>query len=240
MAAINQHQFFQETPPYRTTYPQTKKTTEQRGSVVENSPKQVRPLEYWSYLILTLGVASVGVALIPHFALGLAVGVVNVFSSLIIVVVMELFITSRQEEEYSDFIEKYPSSATLGAPFIEELIFRGGMQSLLTLAFLCLAPGLAAIPFLGTSLNVAVGASLIATSLAFGLAHFSKQNYSQVVMATFTGIVFGLLALQFGLAVSMAAHVAQNTLAVTATKFFKEPEVEKPSKTEGAAPGMTP
>ena len=92
-----------------------------------------------------------------------------------------------------------------------------------------LVPGIIALPFLATSLNTAVGCSILAVSLAFGLVHLNNSkkhdNYLQVIFCISGGIIYGLLAAQFGLGVSIAAHIANNTFVMTLFQFndAKEP-----------------
>ena len=59
--------------------------------------------------------------------------------------------------------------------------------------------------------------------IIFGLIHAfndHKNAHIQAMCATVAGILFGITAAQFGLAASIAAHMVNNTMAVTFLKAY--------------------
>src|SRR5579872_2362088 len=102
-------------------------------------------------------------------------------------------------------------------PIVEEGLFRGILQPLTTHAILFVAPTAAA-AFAATSLSIAAAVSIVATGVIFGLAHLfnsHKNAHIQAITAIFSGIGWGIARAQFGLPAVMAAHIVNNTIAVT-------------------------
>ncbi len=165
--------------------------------------KQQPPKRNWSYVMPTVVLMSVGSVMIPHFSLGLALGVANlVLASMVGLLVSLLPIKKANQEDYRQQLLSYPMMVTVFAPTLEELLFRGLLQTLLIALF--------------------PQASLMAvciTALLFGLAHLTnaKENdaYHQAINTTFSGIFFGLVAMQLGLWAAIAAHMMNNTIALT-------------------------
>ena len=89
--------------------------------------------------------------------------------------------------------------AVVGAPYIEELFFRGLLLRSLSSA-------------MGT------GGAIVTQAVLFGLAHFSPllglANVSVMTVITAAGIVFGFTAVKRRVGTSMAAHSFFNMLAV--------------------------
>ena len=215
MAATHQHNFFESLDNYT--------------SELIYNPGKHYDLHYWSYLIPTLCVAGIGTALIPHFALGVAVGITTaIVLRLFMGLISQIWGDPKENKTMTALIMSDPLTATLCAPLMEEFLFRGLIQPLLVLMLTCLAPGLAAIPFLTIGLSLALIASIICTSSIFGIIHLANStdldNYYQVIGTTLAGITFGVISAQFGLAAAIAAHIALNTISITMLKLERYSE----------------
>ncbi|NGX35729.1 MAG: hypothetical protein K1000chlam1_00562 [Candidatus Anoxychlamydiales bacterium] len=93
----------------------------------------------------------------------------------------------------------------LYAPIIEELIFRGAIQSLIKNTI---------IYFLPIYIKIAAKIAIIICGILFGLAHF-KQSKWQALHAGINGcFVYGPLMEKYGLLTSIAAHITNNILMV--------------------------
>lgn len=182
--------------------------------------------EKWYFLVPVIAAVALGSIYLPNVALGLAAGaaiavVTNV--SILALNALNVF-ESDNDSEYIRLVRKSPVLCALVVPVGEELIFRGALQPLMTRAIISFAPAAAA-TFLGTPLSIATGVSIVATAALFGLTHLfnaHKNTPAQTLFATITGTAFGVLAAQFGLGASIAAHVANNTLTITHSLIREE------------------
>lgn len=181
----------------------------------------------------TFCVIALGAVFLPHFSLALAIGTVNFILTLVIIGILALFIPNKPvKQEYIDFLLKNPLYVTLMGPVLEELIFRGTLLNIAIFALICVIPCSATLPFFGTGLSIAVASSLLVTSLGFGLCHFpGSESIAQVVGTTSGGIVFGLLAIQFGLTAAIGAHIMNNVIVMMLLKLeeYSKKIQEKPN-----------
>ncbi len=183
----------------------------------------------WLYLIPTIGAIAIGILSTSHFALGLAVGGAIVLTMIPISKSLERlgFLREDRGNEYSKLVRNFPLSGTLIAPVVEEGIFRGVIQPLIARSIIWLVPTATA-AFFGAGFAVATAVSIVATATLFGFVHLFNQHKNSHIQATITGIegiAFGVLAAQFGLGASIAAHITVNTIVITIGKiFYKEPE----------------
>lgn len=219
----------------------------------------------WLYLLPTIAVGAVGAACIPHFALGLGIGmcqfIVNYSLSTILNRWMSLPPTERNSI-YENQLREGLTWTTLVGPVFEELLFRGILQPLLLLTigalfslsptelfskttvdillylFCCQTlgslhlgllvlllavlainlPPLISIAMFGASINAASLGVVCVTAILFGAIHLPNEHQNapvQAMVATLSGVIFGLLALQYGLWVPIAAHIMNNTLSIT-------------------------
>ena len=78
-------------------------------------------------------------------------------------------------------------------------------------------PAISVTFLVGTPMHIATAVSILATAVFFGMAHLHndhKNNVSQSINATISGIALGILATHFGLIASIGAHMVNNTLAM--------------------------
>lgn len=180
-------------------------------------------MKYCNYPVPTLVFTGIGATFIPNFGWGFALGVSNLFLQTVMTGILSQFISCSDNAETIKFIETFPTTSSLGAPIQEEFLFRGVMQPFAKLTFAYLFPSVAGISFLANDVSNAACFSIFCTSVCFGLAHLSntkdRNNYIQVIMTTISGIVFGVIAEEYGLAASIAAHVAMNTVIVAVLKL---------------------
>lgn len=181
------------------------------------------------YLIPTIGAIAIGTFFAPNFAVGLAAGAALGAANIVILVALQTLGIVKPEEtesEYAKTLREFPASGTVVAPVIEELLFRGGLQPLMARAIVWIVPAAAA-AFLGTPLSVATTVAIVATAAIFGFAHLFNSHpnaHWQAIFSTMGGISFGLIAAQFGLPAAIAAHIANNTLAITMDQLVRKPE----------------
>ena len=181
----------------------------------------------WIYLVPTIGAVALCVFLAPATApLGIAAGVIIFSVNGLVALALKVanLVTEDPDSEYQKTLLEYPLLATLVAPILEEGFFRGLVQPLAARTILLVAPAAAAL-YLGTGLSIAVTISIVATAAIFGLAHCfnnHKNSHIQALTATCGGVAFGLLAAQFGLPAAIAAHMVNNTIAMTITKLFHD------------------
>lgn len=175
--------------------------------------------EKWYYLVPVIAAVALSSLYVPNVALGLAVGTalsvtVNVaMQALTALNVLE----SDNNSSYLEMVQLSPLLYSLVLPVGEELVFRGVLQPLMSRAIVWIAPAAAA-TFLGTPLSIATGVSIVATAAIFGLIHLFNEHENapaQAVFSTLSGIALGVVAAQFGLGASIAAHIANNTLSVS-------------------------
>lgn len=193
----------------------------------------------WLYLVPTIGVLALGVIFAPStvpIGIGIGVGVFALSTVTMIILKVCNLLADDDDSEYEKDILKYPLFGTLGAPIVEEGIFRGLLQPLATRAILFIVPAAAA-AFLGTGLSIAVVVSIVATAAIFGFVHVfndHKNSHIQAFAATLGGVAFGVVAAQFGLPAAIAAHIVNNTIAISLAKLFKEEIDDSPQSSRGA------
>jgi membrane protease YdiL (CAAX protease family) len=185
----------------------------------------------WSSLVPVLCVAALGCAFIPYFALGLAVGVVKhyILTGPFAYLLNKLPIPDPQSKDlalYNKLIDENMTRVMIWGPIIEEVWYRWLVQTNLMTAFLVFAPTLLVTPFFSTGLSVAAAASIVCASLYFGWDHLgnsdNNDSYKQAIHCTIAGMIYGVLAMNFGLGAPIAAHIANNTLCTIQRKMRAE------------------
>jgi membrane protease YdiL (CAAX protease family) len=202
-------------------------------NIVKNN---ISHFENWTYLIPTIGVVACCALLSPTFVLkGIGIGIVEYsFMSLMGHAVIKICnLKNEKPSEYVKMVMRAPVWITVVLPILEEGVFRGCLQPLLTRIILFLVPS-AAVPaactlWLGTPMSVALTISIIATALIFGIAHLSnggmhRHSVIQSLFATLGGIIDGVAAAKLGLVASMTAHMIINTCTITEVKLYTPPE----------------
>jgi membrane protease YdiL (CAAX protease family) len=116
-----------------------------------------------------------------------------------------VFISDKFNSDMLHLIK--PMYRTIIAPLVEELLFRGSIP-LLSHAIVYLIPNASAILF--GPFNVSVVISIVATSILFGFGHDNWPTFKII-----GGLVFGILAVNFGLAAAVGAHMMNNTIVIS-------------------------
>lgn len=171
------------------------------------------------FLIPTITGIALGILFIPNFGLGLAIGALEVPIKLISLLVMNatgIISSDKNESEYSKQLIGSLFYVSVIGPIAEEGIFRGIVQPLLTRAIQIIVPAAAAIAF--GPFSIATTVSIVASGIIFGAVHYFNNHdgaHVQAMFASVTGIVYGILAAQFGIGASIAAHIINNTVVST-------------------------
>lgn len=115
-------------------------------------------------------------------------------------------VTSDPNNKYEKFITESPFyHVSLIGPLLEELIFRGALQNVLS--------------SFGRNL------SLITSAIMFGCMHLTnkhKNNYLQGIFSGINGVLLGLLNNQFGILGSLTSHSTRNLLCVATFHISKQ------------------
>lgn len=189
------------------------------GSNRNNIDEQTATTSLKRYLIITGAVLSYGAMLYPGFALGAACGFIN----LILKIPLSMLVRSAPQEEeckkstYVKSIVKNPLSGAITIPIIEEAIFRGGLQTILDIALKYFIPVSAEILVPMLSISLATTLAITITAVAFGLAHWSNNHSgagTQAMLATWSGLVLGVLCAKYGIFASIGSHIMNNTVAI--------------------------
>lgn len=177
----------------------------------------------YDYLGDVFPVVMLGCAASSDFSLGLIVGGVTAITTFKIHELMDRAgqLNKLSKESIQDLlkeIDENPLLIVLWLPILEEFIFRGGLQSLLSLSLSYTNPDLES--------NVVALYAVMLTSLLFGLAHIpnskNNDNYPQMIRCIFAGLAFGALYEQKGIFPAIAAHIANNTVDYTRYRFGKQ------------------
>jgi len=183
------------------------------------APLNVVQLKYWQDILTTSAVMAIGAIFIPYFALGLAIGLFYVSFIKPLIRALVLMVMEPNETAQAKEVRENILLATLIGPVLEEVLFRGLLQPVLLFGMASLFPQLAGL--------AAVIAVLIA-GVAFGLAHLGNKHpnsHIQAALCVFSGIFYGIVALQFGLGASIAIHMLNNTL-LTAMRLLPRPSTD--------------
>ncbi len=229
------------TPPTMPKVPSFRTPIEPISTTSSTDKKSSR----WRFLIPTIGVVALGSLFIPNVGIGLALGFADFLISCTLLVIATVVFKLKQDEnsDHEKFIDKHSLYATLIGPILEEGIFRGVVQPLTARAILLIIPAAGA-AVLGSSITIATAIAIATTAVAFGAIHAlnkHKQAHIQAGIATVGGISLGLIAARFGLGASMAAHILNNTLAISIAKFAKSTkETHPPAQTSQASMSTMP
>ena len=182
-------------------------------------PHQSNLLDVSIPTLISLLIVGIGSLCIPHFIIGLLVGAMNFCVAFIINRALQAIfplVNENGRSNYAKSINMQPFLVMLYAPILEEFIFRGILQPLLLAVATLLVPSTPIAIILGVSLSGAAIFSICVAAVLFGAVHLSNDHkgaFRQSLNCVVSGIVFGLLAFQFGLLTAIAAHMMNNILA---------------------------
>jgi len=114
--------------------------------------------------------------------------------------------------KYIDFIMRNPKAVIVKGPVLEELVFRGLLQPVLTkgVAFIY---GDKEIEVFNHKIKIAEAVGVTASSVLFGMAHLTNgTGVQQVISTTLTGLVLGTLKNRYGLLSATSAHMTNNAI----------------------------
>ncbi len=123
----------------------------------------------------------------------------------------------------SEILDKQFSPMVVQAPIIEEMVFRGLFQPMLSYGIASCFPQLAASTLLGISRASLLSA--VTTAVGFGLCHYpdyEKGGAFPATMGAIAGAVFGIVREKFGLLASIAAHMTTNLSTGLLDKYWPE------------------
>jgi len=169
-----------------------------------------------SHNIPTFAVLSIACLWSRVFLVGAAVGVVNTISSIALTqLLLKQVPPTQEDEQYVRLVtESVFKSAVIG-PILEEVIFRGVLQPSLRWIVSVWLPDVSLKVAFIPPMALASMISVVATSVLFGFMHLTN-NHSykkfQALHATGIGIVYGVLAANYGLGASIGAHIMSNTI----------------------------
>ena len=123
----------------------------------------------------------------------------------------------------SEVIDKQFVPGVVIAPIVEEVVFRGIMQPLLSVGISYCFPQLSTSAFLSISKASLLSATM--TAAAFGMCHYpdyKKGAPFAVAMSTIAGSVFGVVRERFGILASISAHMMSNLSTGLLDKHWPE------------------
>jgi hypothetical protein len=163
----------------------------------------------WSHLVPVIAILSLGSLCVPNFALGTASGAAITAAILVGVEVIRALKLKDNNAPLMQ-VNLSPVAASLVLPVVRELILRGAVQPLMVRDIVWIVPAAAA-SFLGTSLSIATGVSIVATAMFTNFPFFDQHpsllTASSILLATINDIALGVLAAQFSLDASIAASI---------------------------------
>ena len=166
---------------------------------------------------------ALGVVYLPGFTTGLLVGAVQALIGNTLVHIMEYVKPLNDNDSaYKHQILDNPLLVTLIGPTLEEVIFRGILLPMVLTAVAWLFPITTTTMLFGAGLSLAVGISVGLVALLFGIVHLNNKHegvYRQAFVTSLAGITLGVLALEFGLAAAIGAHIMNNIIAFSLVAF---------------------
>jgi membrane protease YdiL (CAAX protease family) len=188
--------------------------------------KNDKTLKKWVFLIPTITTIACGILFLPNFGTGAALGFGMLGIAAItsgVAFVFKLF-KIDENNKYNEWISNHLFFGAVGAPILEEILFRGCLQPLTTKAILWLVPAASA-TIMSLNLSVAVVVSVVAIGAIFGFVHYfndHKNSHIQAVVTGIAGIALGLTAAYLGLPAAIGAHMLNNTIAMIGINASKK------------------
>ncbi len=100
-------------------------------------------------------------------------------------------------------VDKNIGYCILRGPIIEELIFRGGLQSLIKYIITC---------FLPNYVKISAKIAIIVSGIIFGLMHINNSKKNAFLAGISGCLILGPLMEKYGIFTSIASHITGNTL----------------------------
>lgn len=166
------------------------------------------------------------------FALGIRIGFGIVFLNFLARILMKRPPDSNKSLAHT--ITSKPVSVMLFGPLREEMRCRFIMLRILKYSSGLALPSIASEPIPHIHLSFTDIVAIIGSAIDFGLMHFNnsetQDNYDQVVSCIISGLLYGILSLYFDPQVTIAAHIANNSLLMCflfLSTLFIEPMLER-------------
>jgi membrane protease YdiL (CAAX protease family) len=179
-------------------------------------PDKRKPAEVKDLLPVVAGVAA-ACLLSPAFAIGAATVAITLPLEITAAISMNrlgLF-KDDPDSKYHKLIVKHPYYATVFAPILEEIAFRGIILNAIKVVATQVLPAITITCLIGPPMHIAVAVSIAASAILFGAAHLRNSHKNvipQSIMCAISGIAFGILFVQYGLLASIGAHIVNNTV----------------------------
>lgn len=126
---------------------------------------------------------------------------------------------------YTEMYETRFRDVCIKGPIIEEIQFRLGLQGVLRYLAKRVFPTASIHLFSLKPIPLAPVVAVVLASGLFGLSHLISPRSDrkvQVYFATISGLVLGILMMNFGLAAAIGAHIANNTTSMWACILEKK------------------
>lgn len=115
-------------------------------------------------------------------------------------------------DEYTEMVQMSFWDTAIKAPLIEEVVFRFVIQNTFKWIANAILPD-QNIEIFSHPMKLATLVAVVATAVLFGSAHLgSGLGIIHFILATISGITYGILKENFGLRSSIAAHVTNNAI----------------------------
>lgn len=219
--------------PVSTHNGSVQKTGEQKGEDWIHTAEEIS-----GYAIAFTVIAGTAVSLattpLATYAISVGVGVFSSGMKVAVFVLPLIWHFSQVDEFFKQFFNQISDKLTLNhayewitqnsgsiiyAPFTEEWVFRVFLQQLLLQPIIEYVLPVLTVTLAGAELPLAVAVSIVATAILFGLVHLpDDQPYLRVFTVSISGILYGYLAYQYGIAASIVAHMTHNVCALGITE----------------------
>jgi membrane protease YdiL (CAAX protease family) len=147
---------------------------------------------------------------------GISVGVANLSAliclSNLLSYIPNIETTLANPERALEYMESNFTAEVIEAPILEEIVFRVLIQNFFHSLATKIVPD-TDVEIFSSKLKLATLVSILATAALFGWAHItSGLGILHVILATISGITFGVLKEKYGLTASISAHMINNAL----------------------------
>ncbi|MGE5195939.1 MAG: type II CAAX prenyl endopeptidase Rce1 family protein [Anaerolineae bacterium] len=188
------------------------------------------PQRTWIDVIPTIATIAAGCLLSSTFVFGLTIGMGLVISTLVI----RSCLAARgffKEDGNSAYLKElkalHPFIPSVAVPTVEELLFRGALLSGIDIVAKQVLPAMTVQLFAFPPMATATAVAVVASSALFGLAHLLNDHpdaWFQGAYATIDGLILGGLMTRYGIIAPIAAHIANNSVAIAF--LYGAPQIE--------------